>query len=412
MPGSRTAVVVVALLAAVGSSAALSTACSSAPPPTKAVKVGIVLTYSGPDASIGEAIDRGAELYRTLHKADLPEGVELQLIKRDETGPTPDVAKRLARELIVREGVQILTGGQWTPNVSAIAPLATEAGIPYVVMSSGTASTTRLSPFLVRVAFTTWQHSYHLGKWAAANGLTRVSTVVSDYAAGLDAEDAFVQGFKGAGGQIVSSVRAPLRTADYVPFLERIRRDKPQAVYGFNPGGPEATRFIKAYHDLGLAAAGIQLIGPNAIVPDDELKNMGEAALNVISASHYSAAGDRPANRTFVNEWKKAYGQDTVPNYFAVGGWDGMAAIFAVIREQNGVLDPKRSQEILTNWSNPDSPRGPMRIDPETRDVIHNIYIRRVQQVDGELRNVEFATIPDVKDPWKELHPESSAGTR
>jgi branched-chain amino acid transport system substrate-binding protein len=334
------------------------------------------------------------------------------LIKRDETGPTPDVAKRLARELIVREGVQILTGGQWTPNVSAIAPLATEAGIPYVVMSSGTASTTRLSPFLVRVAFTTWQHSYHLGTWAAANGLTRASTIVSDYAAGVDAEDAFAAGFKEAGGQIVSSIRAPLRTADYVPFLERVRREKPQAVYGFNPGGPEATRFIKAYHDLGLAAAGIQLIGPNAIVPDDELKNMGEAAINVISASHYSAAGDRPANRTFVSEWKKAYGQDTVPNYFAVGGWDGMAAIFEVIRAQNGELDPARSREILANWSNPDSPRGPMRIDPETRDVIQNIYIRRVQQVDGELRNVEFATIPDVKDPWKELHPEGPAGTR
>ena len=404
MIGVRTAVAAVALVTAAG--------CGSAAPQTKAVKIGIILTYSGPDASIGEAIDRGAELYRTLHQGDLPAGVELQLIKRDETGPTPDVAKRLARELIVRDRVQILTGGQWTPNVSAIAPLATEAGIPYVVMSSGTASTTRLSPFLVRVAFTTWQHSYHLGKWAAANGLTRVSTIVSDYAAGADAEDAFVQGFKGAGGQIVSSVRAPLRTADYVPFLERVRRDKPQAVYGFNPGGPEATRFIKAYHDLGLAAAGIQLIGPNAIVPDDELKNMGEAALNVISASHYSAAGDRPANRTFVSEWKKAYGQDTVPNYFAVGGWDGMAAIFDVIRQQNGILDATRSREILTNWSNPDSPRGPMRIDPETRDVIHNIYIRRVQRVDGELRNVEFATIPDVKDPWKELHPEGNAATR
>jgi len=181
----RTAVVVAALLAA--------SACSSPPPPSKAVKVGIILTYSGPDASIGEAIDRGAELYRTLHQSELPAGVELQLIKRDETGPTPDVAKRLARELIVREGVQILTGGQWTPNVSAIAPLATEAGIPYVVMSSGTASTTRLSPFLVRVAFTTWQHSYHMGKWAAANGLTRVSTIVSDYAAGIDAEQAFAR---------------------------------------------------------------------------------------------------------------------------------------------------------------------------------------------------------------------------
>lgn len=400
------------LIRVIGLGVLVSVGCRAAPVDTKTIKVGIILTYSGPDASIGEAIDRGAELYRTLHAADLPSGIELQLIKRDETGPTPDVAKRLARELIVREGVQILTGGQWTPNVSAIAPLATEAGIPYVVMSSGTASTTRLSPFIVRVGFTTWQHSYHMGKWAAANGLTRVSTIVSDYAAGVDAEEAFVRGFTEAGGTIISKIRAPLRTADYVPFLERVRREKPQAVYGFNPGGPEATRFIKGYHDLGLAAAGIKLVGPNAIVPDDELKNMGEAAIGVISASHYSAAGDRPANRTFVSEWKKAYGADSLPNYFAVGGWDGMAAIFDAIRAQNGNLDPKRTQEFLTNWSNPDSPRGPMRIDPQTRDVIQNVYIRRVEQVAGELRNVEFATIASVKDPWKELHPEGSGGAR
>jgi branched-chain amino acid transport system substrate-binding protein len=402
-------VVAVAALASLG--------CQGAPPsratsPTKIVKVGIILTYSGSDASIGESIDRGAELYLKLHRSELPPGVDIQLVKRDETGPTPDVAKRLARELIVRDGVQILTGGQWTPNVAAIAPLATEAGIPYVVMSSGTASTTRLSPFLVRVAFTTWQHSYHMGQWAAKNGLTRASTIVSDYAAGVDAEEAFMQGFTDGGGTIVSSVRVPLRTADYVPFLERIRRDKPPAVYGFNPGGPEATRFIKAYADLGLAAAGIQLIGPNAIVPDDELKNMGDAAIGAISASHYSAAGDREPNRLFVSEWKKAYGAESLPNYFAVGGWDGMAAIVSVVRAQNGDIDAKRTVELLTNWSNPDSPRGPMRIDPETRDVIHNIYIRRVQKVDGELRNVEFATIAAVKDPWKALHPDVPGGAR
>lgn len=386
--------------------------CQAAPADTKAIKVGIILTYSGPDASIGEAIDRGAELFLKLHRSDLPPGVELQLIKRDETGPSPDVAQRLARELIVREGVQILTGGQWTPNVSAIAPLVTEAGIPYVVMSSGTASTTRLSPFIVRVAFTTWQHSYHMGQWAAMNGFMRASTIVSDYAAGVDAEAAFVRGFTDAGGTIVSSVRAPLRTADYVPFLERIRRDNPPALFGFNPGGPEATRFIKAYDDLGLAAAGIQLIGPNAIVPDDELKNMGEAAVGVISASHYSAAGDRAANRAFVREWKQEYGQESLPNYFAVGGWDGMGAIVHAIRAQNGELKAGRTLELLANWSNPDSPRGPMRIDPETRDVIHNIYIRRVENVDGELRNIEFETIPSVKDPWKELNPEAAGGAR
>jgi branched-chain amino acid transport system substrate-binding protein len=394
----------------VGAGVLASLGCQEAPANGKTVKVGIILTYSGPDASIGESIDRGAELYLALHRSELPPGVDLELIKRDETGPTPDVAKRLARELVVREGVQILTGGQWTPNVSAIAPLATEAGVPYVVMSSGTASTTRLSPFMVRVAFTTWQHSYHMGQWAAMNGLRRASTIVSDYAAGADAEEAFVRGFTDAGGTIVSSIRAPLRTADYVPFLERIRRDKPPALYGFNPGGPEATRFIKAYNDLGLAAAGIQLIGPNAIVPDDELKNMGDAAIGVISASHYSAAGDRASNRAFVAEWKKAYGPESLPNYFAVGGWDGMAAIVGAVRAQNGEIDARRTLAFLTNWSNPESPRGPMRIDPDTRDVIHNIYIRRVQKVDGDLQNIEFATIPSVKDPWKELNPEEPGG--
>jgi branched-chain amino acid transport system substrate-binding protein len=373
----------------------------------KVVKVGIILTYSGADASIGEAIDRAAELYLKLHRHELPADVDLQLLKRDETGPSPDVARRLAQELLVRDGVQILTGGQWTPNVAAIAPLVTKAGIPYVVMSSGTANTTRLSPYIVRMGFTVWQHSYHIGKWAAMNGITRVSSIVSDYAAGLDAEAAFKQGFSDAGGTIVSSIRAPLRSPDYVPFLERIRREKPQAIYDFNPGGPEATRFIKAYHDLGLAEAGIRLIGPAGIVPDDELPNMGDAAIGVISSSHYSGTADRPANQAFLAEWRKEYGENSVPSYFAAGGWDGMAAIVDIIKQQNGQIDPARSMETLSHWSNPQSPRGPMRIDPETRDVIQNIYIRRVEKMGDVLRNVEFATIPSVKDPWKELHPAS-----
>jgi len=390
---------------------AASIGCGAASPgPNKHIKVGIVLTYSGADASIGEAIDRGAQLFLALHREQLPPGVEIELVKRDETGPSPDVARRLAQELLVREHVQILTGGQWTPNVSAIAPLVTEAGIPFVLMSSGTANTTRLSPYVVRVGFTQWQHSYTLGKWAGANGITRAFSIVSDYASGIDAENAFARGFTETGGTIVGSIRAPLRSADYVPFLERIRREKPQALYAFNPGGPEATRFIKAYHDLGLAAAGIRLIGPGAIVPDDELKNMGDAALGVISASHYSASADRPANRAFVSEWKKSYGAESIPSYFAIGGWDGMAAIVDVIRQQNGELNLQRSLEILSHWSNPDSPRGPMQIDPATRDVIHNIYIRRVEQVGGALQNTEFETVSSVKDPWKEFNPAPAGG--
>jgi len=400
---------VVAALVALA--AVLSAACQSAPEQAarKTVKVGMILTYSGAEASIGEAIDRGAELYLKVNKATLLPDVDIDVIKRDETGPSPDIARRLAQELLVRDQVQILTGGQWTPNVAAIAPLVTKAGIPYVVMSSGTASTTRLSPNLVRVGFTQWQHSYHLGKWAAANGITRVSTLVSDYASGVDAEDAFSAGFTEGGGTIVGTIRAPLRSADYVPFLERIRREKPQALYAFNPGGPEATRFIKAYSDLGLAEAGIRLIGPAAIVPDDELKNMGDAALGVISSGHYSASADRPANHAFITAWKQAYGEASVPSLFAIGGWDGMAAIVDLIRQQNGDITLARSQEILKRWSNPNSPRGPVQIDPATRDVVHNIYIRRVEKVGGALQNTEIATIPMVKDPWKELHPDAGA---
>ena len=403
----RTFILLIVVLAVV------SVGCGSTSAPSadkKVVKVGMILTYSGADASIGEAIDRAAELYLKLHRNELPPNIDLQIVKRDETGPSPDIARRLAQELLVRDGVQLLTGGQWTPNVSAIAPLVTKAKIPYVVMSSGTSNTTRLSPYIVRVGFTVWQQSYHIGKWAAMNGITRASSIVSDYAAGLDAEEAFKAGFTDGGGKLVSSIRAPLRSPDYVPFLERIRREKPQALYGFNPGGPEATRFIKAYHDLGLAAAGIRLIGPAAIVPDDELKNMGDAALGVISSTHYSSSGDRPANHTFVSEWQKAYGADSVPSYFAAGGWDGMAAIVSVIKSQNGDLEVNRTMESLSHWSNPDSPRGPMSIDPETRDVIQNIYIRRVEKVGDKLENIEFATIPNVKDPWKELHPVTAEG--
>jgi branched-chain amino acid transport system substrate-binding protein len=230
------------------------------------------------------------------------------------------------------------------------------------------------TPYIVRVGFTVWQQSYHIGKWAAMNGITRASSIVSDYAAGLDAEEAFKTGFTDGGGKLVSSIRAPLRSPDYVPFLERIRREKPQALYGFNPGGPEATRFIKAFHDLGLAEAGIRLIGPAAIVPDDELPNMGEPAVGVISSSHYSSAGDRPANKAFVAEWQKAYGADSVPSYFAAGGGTAWRPSWT-----SSTAERRHRAETHDGDAQPLEQSGesawPMQIDPETRDVIQNIYI-------------------------------------
>jgi len=371
----------------------------------KVVKVGVILTYSGPDSSIAEPIDRAFELYTKLHKQDLPPGVEVQIIKRDDTGPKPDVAKRLAQELIVRDHIQILSGGLWTPNVFATAPLATEANIPYVLMSSGTAVATRKSPNIVRLSFTQWQMSYQLGKWAPANGHHAAVTLVSDYAPGYDGEEAFTRGFKDGGGEILEAMRVPVDSPDYIPFLEHARQLKPDCLYVFSPGGQAATSFIKAYHELGLDQSGIQLVASGGVLPDDELRNMGDAALGVISASHYSASGDRPANRAFVAAWKKEYGPDALPNYFSPGGWDAMAAIYTLAREEKGEIELGRSMDILKHWSNPDSPRGPIRIDPETRDIVQNIYLRRVEKVKGVLTNVEFATIPMVKDPWKEFNP-------
>src|SRR5690242_6137683 len=369
------------------------------------VKVGLILTYSGPYASDGEEIDRAAELYLKLHEKDLPPDVKIELLKRDDTGPSPDVAKRLAQDLIVREHVQILAGCVFTPNAAAIAPLATEAKVPFVLMGTGTSSTTRLSPMIARFSFTQWQMSEPLGRWAAANGYRTAATLVTDYAPGYDAEAAFTRGFTEGQGKVVSALRVPVKNPDFAPFLARIRDAAPDALFVFTPGGGPAVAVVKAFKELGLDGAGIQLMTSGATLADNELPSLGEAALGAISSSHYSASGERPANAAFVAAWREAYGAGSLPNYFSVGGWDAMAAIVDLVIRQKGALDPARSMEILKGWSNRESPRGPILIDPETRDVVQNIYIRKVERMKGALTNVEFAIVPAVRDPWKELNP-------
>ncbi len=369
------------------------------------VKVGLILTYSGPYASDGEEIDRAAELYLRLHQKDLPPGVRIELLKRDDTGPSPDLAKRLAQDLVVREHVQILAGCVFTPNAAAIAPLATEAKIPFVLMGTGTSSTTRLSPFIARFSFTQWQMSEPLGRWAAANGYRTAATLVTDYAPGYDAEAAFTRGFTEGRGKVVSALRVPVKNPDFAPFLARIRDIAPNALFVFTPGGGPAVAVVKAFKELDLETARIQLMTSGATLADNELPSLGEAALGAISSSHYSASGERPANAAFVAAWHEAYGEASLPNYFSVGGWDAMAAIVDLVIRQKGAIDAARSMEILKGWTNSESPRGPILIDPATRDIVQNIYIRKVERMKGALTNVEFATVAAVKDPWKELNP-------
>jgi len=257
----------------------------------------------------------------------------------------------------------------------------------------------------VRVSFTIWQQAYPMGKWAAQQGWKKGYTAVSDFIPGHDGETAFAKGFNDAGGEMVGAVQFPPTNPDFAPFVQRIKDAKPNVVFVFVPGGKQATGFMKAWTDLGLQAAGVKLVGTQDIVTDDELPNMGDAPLGIVTAGIYSVAGKRPQNTAFLEAWTKEYGAAVIPNYVAVGGWDGMAAIFEVIKRTKGAFDGDQAMAILATWRNPDSPRGPIEIDPATRDIVQTVYIRRVAKENGHLANVEFDSIPLVKDPWKELNP-------
>lgn len=381
--------------------AAMALAFAAHPPAAaETVKIGMILTYSGRDAALGEQIDRAVNLYVKLREKDLPSGIKVELIKRDDTGVNPDLAKRLAQELVLRDQVHILTGGQWTPNAMAVAALTKQAKVPFVTMTAGASAVTLQSPYVVRTGWTLWQTSYPLGVWAAKQGWKNAYTVVSDFAPGHDGEAAFIKGFTEGGGKIVGSVRIALKTTDYLPYFQKVKDSNPDVIYVFNPGGPQATAFMKAFDDVGIAKSKIKLIGPADITYDDELPNMGRSALGVVTLGQYSPAATRKSNLEFVAAWKKEYGAASVPTFFAMAGWDGMHAIFDAIKAQKGKIDPDATMKFLRSWSDPNSPRGPIRID-EAGDLVQNLYLRRVEEKDGHLANVELETVGQFGDPWK-----------
>jgi branched-chain amino acid transport system substrate-binding protein len=381
--------------------AAVALAAVSGLVSAQTVKIGIMTTYSGPGAAQGDQLDKGFKLYLKLNGSKLPPGVKVEAIYRDDTGANADAAKRLAQELIVREKVQFLTGFVWTPNAMAIAPLTAEAKVPYVSANAAGVSLPRISPYVSRVSFTLWQSSYPLGQWAAKK-FKRVYTVVSDFVPGHEAEEAFTKGFKEGGGEIAGSARVPMTATDFIPYMQRVKDAKPDAIFAFNPAGKQATAQMKAYADLDLHKAGIKYIGTGDITTDEELQNMGDAALGVMTVHHYSAAADRPANKAFVAAYKKEYGEKLDPGFMAVGAWDAMDMIFHVIREQKGKIDPDRTMQLIRNYKSKNSPRGPFQIDPETRDIMQNEYLREVRKVGGKLANVELETVAtQYKDPWK-----------
>ena len=368
------------------------------------VKIGIVNSFSGFLAAPGDEMQKGMDLYAKEHMKDLPAGVGIEVIKRDD-GTNPETGKRVAQELITRDKVNILLGVMGSPIAAAIAPLTAEAKIPLVITNAGGVGIPRISPYVARVSFTLWHTSLPLGKWAAGQGWKKAYTAVSDFIPGHDAEGAFTKGITDGGGQIVGAVRFPTNNPDFAPFIQKAKDAKPDVLFIFVPGGTQATAMIKAIKDLGLREAGINVVSTQDLVPDEELPNMGDVALGLITSGTYSSAADRPANKAFIAAWDKEYAGKAIPDFLSAHGWDGMMAIFDLIKQTKGRFTGEEAIKFFTNWKTDNSPRGPIAIDPATRDVIQTIYMRRTEMRNGKLANIEFDSIPNVKDPWKELNP-------
>ncbi len=363
------------------------------------VKVGVIAPFSGFAADFGKQMQAGMDAFFKVH-GDTFAGRKIELLVRDTGGPNPEVAKRLAQELVTRDKVDFLAGFGFTPEALAVAPVATQAKKPMVVMNAATSIVTEKSPYIVRFSMTLPQVSAPMATWALQNGIHEVYTLVTDYAPGIDAEKQFKATFEAGGGKVVGSVRTPLRNPEFAPYVQRIKDARPQAVFIFVPSGEQSVAFMKAFEERGLKSAGIKLIATGDLTDDDVMQAMGEPTLGIISAHHYSAAHDSPENREFVKAFHEVAKGLARPNFMAVGGYDGMAAIADVVQKLGNSIDPDKAMEILKHEKMM-SPRGPIHIDPATRDIVQTVYIRRVEKRDGQYWNIEFDKFPDVKDPGK-----------
>jgi branched-chain amino acid transport system substrate-binding protein len=359
-------------------------------------KIGLILPMTGQQATTGRQIEAAARLYMAQN-GDTVAGKKIELIVKDDTS-IPDVTKRLAQELVVNDKVNVLAGFGITPSALATAPIATQSKTPQVVMAAATSSITLASPYIVRTSFTLPQASVALADWAPKNGIKKVVTLVSDYGPGIDAEKFFKERLLFNGGQVPESLRVPMRNPDFAPFLQKVRDLKPDALFVFVPSGAGAA-VMKQFLERGMDKAGIKLIGTGDVTDDDQLNDMGDGALGVVTSHHYSAAHPSALNKKFVEAFQKA-NKGLRPNFMAIGGYDGMRVIYEALKVTKG---KGTGDELLAAMKGQifESPRGPMFIDAQTRDVVQNIYLRKVERKDGQLHNVEFDVIKDVKDPGK-----------
>ena len=364
------------------------------------VKIGLIGEFTGPFADYGTQIYNGMKAYLKLNGETFG-GRKVEIVVKDTTGAVPDRAKRLAVDAITQDGVDILAGFGLTPNALAAAPVSAEAKKPMVIMNAETSVITTKSPYIVRLSHTLPQDTQPMAQWALKNGIKRVFVLVSDFGPGVDAEGMFVKTFTAGGGEIVGTARVPLQNPEFAPFVQRARDANPQAIFVFLPPGGQTISFIRSYEERGLAQAGIKIIATGDLTDDGVLEAMGEGTLGIVTSFHYSYAHDSPENKAFLKAYVDANGTKMRPNFMACAGYDGMAAIAEALKKTNGSVEPEKFLAALKGMKLM-SPRGPIMIDPDTRDIVQTVYIRRVEKIDGILYNVEFDKYPDVKDPGKQ----------
>jgi branched-chain amino acid transport system substrate-binding protein len=361
------------------------------------IKIGVILPYSGQFADPAAQMDNGIKLYLRQY-GDTAAGRKIEIVRKDSGGIAPDVAKRLAQELVVRDNVDILAGFALTPNALAAADVSAQAKKFMVNMNAATAVITTKSPYMVRTSFTVPQLNETLGTWAYKNGARKIFTMVSDFGPGHDGEAAFHKGFKDAGGEIIGAVRFPVATQDFSAFIQRAKDANPEAIYIWVPGGPQPAAIGKTLAERGVDPGKTKVLGQGELTQEEALKSMGDAGIGIITSFHYDYTHDSATNKTFVKNHRDAFARN--PDMFTAGGYDGMHVIYEALKKTGGQTDGESLIGAAKGmaW---ESPRGPVAIDPETRDIVQTVYIRRVEKVGGELRNVEFDKIENVKDPWK-----------
>lgn len=384
---------VVPVVLAVVSLAAAAVGRAAEPP----IRIGLIASYSGPYADYGRQFDAGIALWLSEHGGRLA-GRPVEILRRDAPGAQPDLARRLAQELVVKDRVHVFAGLDFSPNAFAVGAVAREAKIPAIVMNAAASAIPVRSPYVARVSFTVQQVSAPMAQWAARDGITRVYTVVADYGPGHDAETAFAQAFTAAGGSVTGRLRTPLANPDFAAYVQRIKDEKPQAVFFFFPSGVLPQAFLKAARERGLEQAGIRLIATGEATDDSYLEATGDVALGLITSHHYSRAHDSAKNRAFLDGIRRVAGDTLRPSYFAVAAYDGMQALALALARTGGSLDGDKVMEALKGLAF-ESPRGPIEIDAATRDIVQTVYIRRTERVNGALVNVEFDRFERVADP-------------